>query len=54
VGRFSRIINIEGLKIQNIRVQDSGADTIDASFTAKTFIYKEPVPVVEEGAEQDQ
>ena len=54
VGRFSRIVNIEGLKIQNTRAQDAGADTIEASFTAKTFIYKEPVPEVEEGAEPAQ
>lgn len=54
VGRFSRIINIEGLKIQTIRQRDAGADTIEASFTAKTFIYKEPPPAEEEGVEQAQ
>jgi type IV pilus assembly protein PilO len=54
VGRFSRIINIEGLKIQTIRQRDAGADTIEASFTAKTFIYKEPPPVEEQGVEQAQ
>ncbi len=52
VGRFSRIINIEGLKIQTIRQRDAGPDTIEASFTAKTFIYKEPPPPEEEGVEE--
>ena len=47
VGRFSRIINIEGLRINSNRSQDSG-HTISASFTAKTFVYKEPEPVLEE------
>jgi type IV pilus assembly protein PilO len=50
VGRFSRIINIEDLKIQEIRQRDSGERTIEASFTAKTFIYKESEPVPEDAA----
>jgi type IV pilus assembly protein PilO len=54
IGRFSRIINIEGLKIQNVRQQGSSDHTIEASFTAKTFIYKESVPVEEEGAAEGQ
>jgi type IV pilus assembly protein PilO len=50
VGRFSRIINIEGLRVQASR----GADpdhTLEANFTAKTFIYKEPPPPEELEAE---
>ena len=42
VGRFSRIINIENLKINAI---NSGkGHTVGASFTAKTFIYREVPP----------
>ena len=46
VSRFSRIVNIEGLKVNSIRARDaaSGGHTISASFTAKTFVYKEPEP----------
>ncbi len=47
VGRFSRIINIEGLKIKPAKGRDSD-NTISASFNAKTFIYKETEPVEEE------
>ena len=54
VSRFSRIINIEGLKVQDVRSRDSGPDTIEANFTAKTFIYKEPTPVEEEGVVEGQ
>jgi len=43
IGRFSRIINIENLTIGALRPQ-TPARTIGASFTAKTFIYKEEVP----------
>jgi Tfp pilus assembly protein PilO len=39
ISRFSRIINIEDL---NISAQTAGQHTITASFTAKTFVYKEP------------
>jgi Tfp pilus assembly protein PilO len=39
ISRFSRIINIEDL---NITAQTAGQHTITASFTAKTFVYKEP------------
>jgi len=39
ISRFSRIINIEDL---NIGAQTAGQHTITASFTAKTFVYKEP------------
>ncbi len=48
IGRFSRIINIEGLKVATYR----GADrdhTIAANFSAKTFVYKDaPPPTPEE------
>jgi type IV pilus assembly protein PilO len=43
IGRFSRIINIEGLRVASFR----GADrdhTIAANFSAKTFVYKETPP----------
>jgi len=39
IGRFSRIINIENLKIQPSK--NTGPHTIFANFVAKTFIYKE-------------
>jgi len=39
ISRFSRIINIEDLTIGALA---SGPHTITASFTAKTFVYKEP------------
>lgn len=41
IGRFSRIINIENLKITPSK--GTGPHTIFARFVAKTFIYKEPV-----------
>lgn len=41
VSRLSRIINIEDLVIQ---ARPRGEETISASFTAKTFVYKEPEP----------
>lgn len=41
ISRFSRIINIEDLSISAISV---GPHTITASFTAKTFVYKEATP----------
>ena len=44
VSRFSRIINIEKLKVNTVRTSDGGDHTISASFTAKTFVYKEPEP----------
>jgi type IV pilus assembly protein PilO len=39
VSRFSRIINVEGLKIDTSR--HPGRYTVSASFRAKTFIYKD-------------
>jgi len=47
IGRFSRIINIEGLRIDANR-RGSSRHTIGASFSAKTFVYQEPEPVVGE------
>lgn len=41
VSRFSRIINIENLKVAALPNSPKG-HTINASFVAKTFIYKEP------------
>jgi type IV pilus assembly protein PilO len=41
VSRLSRIINIEDLVVQ---ARPRGEETITATFTAKTFIYKEPEP----------
>lgn len=43
VSRFSRIINVENLKIETYR-QLGRAHTISASFVAVTFIYKEAPP----------
>ncbi len=45
VGRFSRIINIETLKVAIL--QRPGAHTLTATFNAKTFVYQEPPPVEE-------
>lgn len=42
VSRFSRIINIENLKIDAAR--SPGRHSLSASFRAKTFIYKPPPP----------
>jgi Tfp pilus assembly protein PilO len=51
VSRFSRIVNIQGLKVNSIRGTGGGDHTISASFTAKTFVYKEqPPPAPEEVA----
>jgi Tfp pilus assembly protein PilO len=41
VSRFSRIINIENLKVSALQKSLKG-HTISASFVAKTFIYKDP------------
>ncbi len=49
VGRFNRIINIEGLRIDANRRGDP-RHTLAASFQAKTFIYKEPEPELAAGA----
>jgi len=43
VGRFSRIINIENLKVATIPNSPKG-HSINATFTAKTFVYRETPP----------
>ena len=48
IGRFSRIINIEGLRIDANR-RGSARHTIGATFQAKTFVYQEPEVVDEAG-----
>ncbi len=48
IGRFSRIINVEDLNI-GAMPQNAAEHTITASFTAKTFVYKEPEPEAPEG-----
>lgn len=47
ISRFSRIINIENLKIDAAR--SGGRHSLSASFRAKTFIYKDPPPLEPEG-----
>jgi Tfp pilus assembly protein PilO len=49
ISRFSRIINIEDLGITAMQ-KANGDHTISASFSAKTFVYKEAAPVEEETA----
>lgn len=51
ISRFSRIINVENLEIKalpQVKSTKAGAEvnphTINAKFTAKTFVYKEPEP----------
>jgi Tfp pilus assembly protein PilO len=51
ISRFSRIINVENLEIKalpQVKNPKAGAEanphTINAKFTAKTFVYKEPEP----------
>lgn len=43
ISRFSRIINIENLKVDAYQQKDN-PHTITANFQAKTFVYKEPEP----------
>ena len=51
VSRFSRIVNIDGLRINSMRSRGGGDHTISVSFTAKTFVYKDqPPPVADEAA----
>lgn len=42
MSRFSRIFNVDNLQITQNRTGDQ--HTIQASFTAKTFVYQEPEP----------
>lgn len=44
VGRFSRIVNIENLKIAALPGTGPAGHSISATFTAKTFIYREAPP----------
>jgi len=46
ISRFSRIINIENLRIKSLK-QRNEYHSISATFNAKTFIYKEPDPEAE-------
>ncbi len=42
ISRFSRVINVEGLRIESVKKATADTlHTIDASFTAKTFIYRD-------------
>lgn len=50
MSRFKRIINVDGLRISANR-SPSPSRTIDASFVAKTFVYKEEEEL-EQGAAQ--
>ncbi|HEX4959807.1 MAG TPA: type 4a pilus biogenesis protein PilO, partial [Thermoanaerobaculia bacterium] len=43
ISRFSRVINIENLEVSALPVgRNTGPHTITATFSAKTFVYKEP------------
>jgi Tfp pilus assembly protein PilO len=42
ISRFSRVINIENLEIAAMTGKQAGAHTVAATFSAKTFVYKEP------------
>ena len=48
ISRFSRIINIEDLKINGTNAK--GPHTINATFKAKTFVYREASPKDAKGA----
>jgi Tfp pilus assembly protein PilO len=47
ISRFSRIINVENLKV-NAKNKGDATHTLAASFSAKTFVYKDAEPVVDE------
>jgi type IV pilus assembly protein PilO len=49
IGRFSRIINVEDLKIAAL-TRPGSPHTLKATFNAVTFVYKEPEPPAEEPA----
>lgn len=51
VSRFPRILNVDQLSIQATQNQSTDR-TINAQFVAKTFIYKEPEALDEEGVEE--
>lgn len=42
ISRFSRVINIENLEIGAMPGKQAGLHSIAATFSAKTFVYKEP------------
>jgi type IV pilus assembly protein PilO len=44
ISRFSRIINIENLEITALPTSATSVHTINSTFIAKTFVYKEPAP----------
>lgn len=50
ISRFSRIINIDNLQVDTLKKAAGSNHTISTKFLAKTFIYKEPPAVEEEGA----
>ena len=41
VGRFSRIINVDNLRVNDIDPARNQGHSISAAFTAKTFVYRE-------------
>ncbi len=47
ISRFSRIINVEGLKV-SANSKGNPVHTLAASFRAKTFVYKDPEPSTDE------
>ncbi len=51
ISRFSRIINVEDLKV-NAFAKGNSVHTLAASFRAKTFVYKEAEPMAEEEVTQ--
>jgi len=44
ISRFSRIINIEDLEVTALAASATNVHTINSTFIAKTFVYKEPAP----------
>jgi type IV pilus assembly protein PilO len=50
LGNFSRIMNVENIKITALGLQE--ARTISADFVAKTFVYVEPAAPAEEGSDK--
>lgn len=44
IGRFSRIINVDGLQISAIDPTRNRGHSISSSFTARTFVYREEQP----------
>jgi type IV pilus assembly protein PilO len=44
IGRFSRIINVDDLRVSGIDPGKNQGHSIGANFTAKTFVYREEEP----------